>query len=146
MRLLGTPATFCHSALGVVVLAEHGDVEPVFGQAVILGDQVPGELDGVGFEIIAEGEIAQHLEEGVMAAGVADVLQVVVLAARAHAFLRTGGARVIALLQAQETSLNWFMPALVNSSVGSFAGTSEELRTTRCPRSAKKSRKRCRIS
>src|SRR5690349_17207169 len=34
------------------------------------------------------------------------------------------------------------MPALVKSSVGSFAGTSEELRTILCPRAAKKSGKR----
>src|ERR1019366_9261388 len=38
------------------------------------------------------------------------------------------------------------MPALVKSRVGSFAGRSELLRTTRCPRAAKKSRKRWRIS
>ncbi len=31
------------------------------------------------------------------------------------------------------TSLNWFMPALVNNSVGSFAGTSEEEWTILCP-------------
>src|SRR5271167_3045706 len=37
----------------------------------------------------------------------------------------------------RKTSLNWFMPALVKSSVGSFAGTSEELRTTLWPRSSK---------
>ena len=33
--------------------------------------------------------------------------------------------------------MNWFIPALVKSSVGSFVGTSEELRTTRWPRSSK---------
>src|SRR5215471_15758964 len=38
------------------------------------------------------------------------------------------------------------MPALVNRRVGSFAGTSEEERTMRCPRVAKKSRKRCLVS
>ncbi len=113
MRLLGTPATFCQSCFGVVVLAEDGDVELVLGQAVVLGDQVPGELDGLGLEVIAEGKIAQHLEEGVVAARVADVFQVVVLAARAHAFLRAGGARVVALLQAQEDVLE-----LVHAGVG----------------------------
>src|SRR5690348_8767087 len=46
----------------------------------------------------------------------------------------------------RKTSLNWFMPALANSSVGSLAGTSEELGTRRCPRAEKKSRNRCRIS
>ena len=43
-------------------------------------------------------------------------------------------------------SLNWFIPALVNSSVGSFVGTSDELRTTRWPRSAKNFRNVLRIS
>jgi hypothetical protein len=38
------------------------------------------------------------------------------------------------------------MPALVNSKVGSSAGTNEELRTGRWPRAAKKSRKHCLIS
>jgi hypothetical protein len=43
-------------------------------------------------EIVAEGEVAEHLEEGVVAGGVADIVEVVVLAAGAHAFLRRGGA------------------------------------------------------
>ena len=87
---------------GLVVLAEDGDVEFLFGEAVLLDDQVPGELDGVGFEIIAERKVSQHFEEGVVAAGVADVFEVVVFASGAHAFLRAGGARVIALFDARE--------------------------------------------
>ena len=81
-----------------------------------------------------------------MAAGVADVFEIVVLAAGADAFLRGGGARVIALFQPEETSLNWFMPALVNSSVGSLAGTSDELRTIRWPCPEKNCRNFSRIS
>jgi hypothetical protein len=100
-------------ALGFVVLAENRDVEAILGQAVVLGDQVPGELDGFGLEVIAEGEIAQHFEERVVAAGVADVFQVVVFAARAHAFLRSGGAGVIALFQAQKNLLE-----LIHAGVG----------------------------
>ena len=50
-------------------------------------------------EIIAEREIAQHFEESVMARGIADVVEVVVLAAGAHAFLRRGGARIGPLLR-----------------------------------------------
>src|SRR5579863_1090400 len=38
------------------------------------------------------------------------------------------------------------MPALVKSSVGSFVGTSEELRTTRWPRSSKNLKNVLRIS
>ena len=53
-------------------------------------------------EIIAEGEIAEHLEEGVVARGVADIVEVVMLAAGAHAFLRRGRAREGRLLGAGE--------------------------------------------
>ena len=84
----GRPAIFFHKAEGLVVGGIDRDQQPVLGQAQILGEEVPGEVDGVFLEIIAEGEIAQHLEEGVMAGGIADIVEVVVLAAGAHAFLR----------------------------------------------------------
>ena len=102
MRHLGTPATLLPELFGVVIFAEDGDVELVFGEAVFAGDEVPGELDGVGFEVIAEGEIAQHFEESVVAAGVADVFEIVMLAAGADAFLGGGGAGVIAGFEALE--------------------------------------------
>ena len=82
-----------------------------------------------------------------MAASEADILQVVVLAAGADAFLRRGRAGVLALLCAQgKQSLNWFMPALVKSSVGSLAGTSDEECTRRWPLVSKKRRNSSRIS
>ena len=74
-------------------------------QPEFLGQQVPGELDRALLEIIAEREIAEHLEEGVVARGVADILEIVVLAAGAHAFLRRGGAAVGPLLHAGEDVL-----------------------------------------
>ncbi len=94
---------------------EDGGVELVFVDAEPLGrgDQLPGVGDGVFLEVVAEAEIAQHLEEGVVAIGEADVLQVVVLAAGAHALLRGGGARVVALLDAEEDVLE-----LVHAGVG----------------------------
>src|SRR5271166_355716 len=46
----------------------------------------------------------------------------------------------------RKTSVNWFMPALVNSSVGSFAGTSDDEWTSLCPFCTKKSRNLRRIS
>ena len=79
---------------GVVVLGEHGDQQAGLGEAEILGQQVPGVGDGAFLEVVAETEIAQHLEERVVAGGVADIVQVVVLAAGADAFLRGGGADV----------------------------------------------------
>ncbi len=41
--------------------------------------------------------------------------------------------------------MNWFMPAFVNSSVGSLAGTSDEECTRRCPFVSKNRRKSSRI-
>jgi len=42
----------------------------------------------------AEAEITQHLEEGMMAGGVTNVFQVVVLAPGSYATLRGGGAAI----------------------------------------------------
>ncbi len=89
----------------LVVVDVDRDHQPVGRQAELLGHQVPGELDGAVLEVVAEREVAEHLEEGVMARGVADIVEVVVLAAGAHAFLRGGGARIGTLLQAGEDVL-----------------------------------------
>src|SRR6266567_7016431 len=92
--------------------AEHGEVKFVFVDAEPLrrSDQFPGVSNGLLLEIIPEGKIAEHLEERVMALGEADVFQVVVLAARAHAFLRGGRAGVIAFFQAEEHVLELVHP------------------------------------
>ena len=81
------------------------DQQLVLGQADHLGDEVPGKGDGLFLEIIAEGEIPQHLEESVMPGGIADIVQVVVLAAGADAFLHRGGAAVGALFRPREQVL-----------------------------------------
>ena len=85
---------------GLVIVLVDGDPQAVAIQAQRAGEEVPREADGVALEVVAEAEVAQHLEEGVMPRGVAHVLQVVVLAAGAHAALarcRTHiGARVLA--------------------------------------------------
>src|SRR5262249_39732635 len=81
-----------------VVIDIDSDHQAVGRQAELLGDQIPGELDGAILEIVAKGEVAEHLEEGVVARGVAHVVEVVVFAAGAHAFLRGGGAHIGTLL------------------------------------------------
>jgi len=60
---------------GLIVLAEDGDVEAVLGEAVVGGDQGPGVVDGVALEVVAEGEVAKHLE-GSEVAEVADLFDV----------------------------------------------------------------------
>ena len=96
----------------LVVIGVDGDEQLVLRQAEFLGDQVPGQLDRPLLEVIAEREIAEHLEKGVMPRGVADVFQVVVLAAGAHAFLRGGGALIRALLDAGEDVLELHHPGI----------------------------------
>ena len=81
------------------------DQQAVLRNPELLGDQVPGEGDRVVLEIVAEREVPEHLEEGVVARGIADVVEVVVLAARAHAFLAGGGAAVVAVLEPGEDVL-----------------------------------------
>ena len=89
----------------LVVLGIDRDQQLVRWQAVLLGHQLPGELDREVLEVVAEREVAEHLEEGVVPRGVADVVEVVVLAAGAHAFLRGDGALVRPLLDAGEDVL-----------------------------------------
>ena len=52
-----------------------------------LGDPVPGEVDGLVLVVVAEREVAHHLEEGAVPVGAADLVEVVVLPARAQARL-----------------------------------------------------------
>ncbi len=103
--VLGQAGDLAPQLEGVVVLVVDRDPQAVLGQAPFLGHQLPGKLDRERLEVVAEGEVAQHLEEGVMPGGVADIVEIVVLAAGAHDFLRRGGALVVALLDAGEQVL-----------------------------------------
>ena len=88
--------------VGLVVVDVDRGPELVLGQLVDLGQQLPGEADRVALEVVAETEVAEHLEERVVPGRVADVLEVVVLAAGAQRLLRGGRTRVRALLAAGE--------------------------------------------
>ena len=89
----------------LVVLPEHGGEEIRRRQPPDPGDQFPGGLDRLFLEIVAEGEVPQHLEERVMAGARADVLQVVVLARHPQALLGGHRARRVRLLHAEEVVL-----------------------------------------
>ena len=79
----------------LVVAWMHRDPQPILRQLQDLGDELPRPDDGVFLEVVAEAEVAEHLEERLVAPGVADVLQIVVLAAGAHAALATDGATIV---------------------------------------------------
>ena len=102
---LGQAGDLLPQVEGLVVGVIDGRGQPVGAEAPFLGQQVPGELDRAILEIIAEREIAEHFEEGVVARGVADIVEVVVLAAGADAFLRAGRGRVRPRFEAGEDVL-----------------------------------------
>ena len=90
--VLGQPRDLAPKREGLVVLGINRYQEPLLVEAVVLRDQRPGKLDGGVLEVVAEREIAQHLEESMVARRIADIVEIVVLAAGAHAFLRGGRA------------------------------------------------------
>ena len=144
---LGRHADFLGpDVVGLVVFLVHRDPQLLGGQLVDLGQQLPGVRDGVALEVVAEAEVAQHLEERVVARGVAHVFQVIVLAAGPHATLRRRRARIRARPLPVNTSLNWTMPELVKSRVGSLPGTSDDEGTMVCPLDLKNCRNCWRIS
>ena len=95
--------------------AENGEIQLLQRKRVPIrrGEQFHGVGHGLFLEIIAEGKISEHFEKSVMAIGEADIFQVVVFAAGAHAFLAGGGAVVVAGFEAEENVLE-----LVHAGVG----------------------------
>mmetsp|Transcript_31648 Transcript_31648/g.89902 ORF Transcript_31648/g.89902 Transcript_31648/m.89902 type:complete len:412 (+) Transcript_31648:2519-3754(+) len=77
--LLGIAAKVCSIQAGWLHL-EH------------VGEELPGPADGFLFEVVAKAPVAKHLEEGVVVHVLANVIQVVVLAAGTDALLGVGGA------------------------------------------------------
>ncbi len=55
------------------------DLKPVGVDPEFFGDQLPGKGNRVGFEIVAKAEIPQHFKEGMVARGIADIVQIIVL-------------------------------------------------------------------
>ncbi len=98
--------------VGLVVGLVDGHPEPLLGQAVDLRQQVPRVVDRILLEVVAEAEVAQHLEERVVPRRVPDVFEVVVLAARAHRALRRRRALVRPRLLAQKHVLELHHPGV----------------------------------
>ena len=63
---------------GGLVSGEDGGVEPLGLQPHPLraGEELPAPGDGLPLEVVPEGEVAQHLEVGAVAGGLADVLNI----------------------------------------------------------------------
>ena len=87
---------------GVVIGMVHRHRQPLGRDAPFLRDEVPREADRAFLEIVAEREISQHFEERMVPRRIADIIEIVVLAAGAHALLAGHGRRVRARFEAGE--------------------------------------------
>ena len=96
---------------GLVIVLIDGGVEAVLLQAHDLGQELPGPGDGFLLEVIAEGEVAQHLKESAVAVGVADVVDI---------------AGADALLAGADTAAGGLLLALEPGLHGGHAGVDEE--------------------
>ena len=128
--------------LGLVVAVVHGDPQAVAVEAEDLGQQLPGHGDGVLLEVVAEAEVAQHLEEGAVVGVGADDLDV---EACGSTSARWSPAAMAPARHPTKYGLNGTMPAMVKSTDGS-CGIRLAEGTAVCPRSVKKRVKAARSS
>ena len=90
---------------GVLVVGVDGRCQACRVDPEVIGQELPGPVDGFGLEIVAKAPVAEHLEEGLVARGPPDLFEVVVLAGDPQAGLRVDRARVVALLLAGQHAL-----------------------------------------
>ena len=90
---------------GLVIVLVNRDQQPLLGQFQFAGHETPGQANRFVLEVVAEAEISQHFEEGMVPGRVAHVLQVVVLAPRPQATLHGNGAGMRGRLPAEEDVL-----------------------------------------
>jgi hypothetical protein len=91
--------------IGFVVFVVDRHPEFFLGQQVHAGQQLPRIVNRITLEVIAETEITKHFEERMVARGVTDIFQVIVLAAGTHAALHGGCAGIRSLISAKEDIL-----------------------------------------
>ena len=80
---------------------EDGDIEVVGVEMQHVDEILPRIVDGTLLEVVAEAPVAQHLKHGVVVGVVANLLEVVVLAAYAQTLLRVGPTAWLGVLGTQ---------------------------------------------
>ena len=109
---LGQAGVFLPDRRRLVIGMEDGHQELIRVEAEFAGQQIPGIGDRRLLEVIPEAEISQHFEEGVVPGRIADIVEIVMLAAGADAFLARRRAPVIAVLDAGEKVLELHHPRI----------------------------------
>ena len=98
LHVLGIEALVLPDGTGLFIVGKGGDpqlfrVKAVTALVLRGGQQLPGVVDGLFLEVVADGEVAKHLEEGAMAGGLADLIDIQrthALLVRCHTALRRG--------------------------------------------------------
>ncbi len=101
-RFGSTPIVSIHNVARLIVVGMHRHPQPLARNLQLLRDELPRPADRVFLEIVGKTEVAHHFEERVMTRRVADVLEIVVFAARAHAALRRRRALEAGILDADQ--------------------------------------------
>src|SRR5262249_42418836 len=92
--------------MGFVVVKVDRNGEPISRNAQDLGQELPSPVDRFALEVISEAEVPQHLEEGFMKRGAADVFDI----AGANALLAGGCPREIRVAQTEEFAFELVHP------------------------------------
>ena len=108
--------------LGLVILAEHGNPQTFSGEIQPLREQFPGPGYGFFLIVVAEGPVSEHFEEGLVDGRPAHVLQVVVFAAGANAFLVIHRAHVFVGAPPEENVLELVHPRVGEEQRGIIPG------------------------
>ena len=83
----GDAAALGPDLIRLIVILIDRNIQLIHRQLQLFGDEFPCPAGGVLLEVIAEGEVAQHLEVGAVAGGLADVFDI----GGADALLAAGG-------------------------------------------------------
>ena len=144
--LVGQAGDLAPEPGGLVVVVVDGDpdastrVEAEAAVGLRPGDQLPGELDGAFLEVVAEGEVAVHLEERAVPGGLADLLDV----EGAHALLHAGRALVRRRLLAEQVGLERHHAGVDEQQVG-VVEQQRRARARRCGRARRRTRSHRRL-
>ena len=84
----GDAAALGPDLIRLIVILIDRNIQLIHRQLQLFGDEFPCPAGGVLLEVIAEGEVAQHLEVGAVAGGLADVFDI----GGTDALLAAGGA------------------------------------------------------
>src|SRR5713101_3362420 len=96
----------------VVIVAEDRHPHPILRQADCLSQKFPAELDGIFLEVVAEGKVPQHFKERMVASGIADILQIIVLTPRTETLLHSNRSLVGTRFLAEKHPLKLVHPGI----------------------------------